>query len=143
MHLRPKRKKGKRKRSRDLDHRQRRLLRRSRQVPQVPQCPAKASNLPSTSKTAAAAATMTKGETRVDQVLEAAVAKVIDNLKNTRYNSYLPPTVYVEIISWSFKSVMHQFCLVPVSRLQDCAMNMDFSATAGENSCEKCLSPLC
>merc|ERR1711934_465697 len=116
---RHKRKKGKRKRSLDLDPRQRSLPRRSQQVPQVPQCPGKASNLPSTSKTAAAATTRTKGETRVDQVLEAAAARVIDNLKIPRYNSYLPPTEYVKIISWPFKSVIHQFCMMPVNRLQD------------------------
>merc|ERR1712025_994939 len=82
-----------RKRKRDLDPLQRSLLKR-RQVPQVLQCRGKGSNLPSTSKTAAAAVTTTKVETRADQVLEAAAAKVIDNLKiPPHYNSYLPPTV--------------------------------------------------
>merc|ERR1712181_5544 len=75
-----KRKRGKRKRSRLLDPRQRSLLRRSPQVPQVLPCLAKASNRPSTSKTVAAATTTTttKEGTRVDQALEVEVAKVIN-----------------------------------------------------------------
>merc|ERR1719234_2347863 len=91
MHLRLKRKKkGKQKRSRHLDPRQRSLLRRSLQVPQVLQCPAKASNRPSTSKTVAAATTTTtttKEGTRVDQVLEVEVEKVINGEKFCKSNA--------------------------------------------------------
>merc|ERR1719400_2256441 len=95
MPSRLRRKRRKQKRRRHLDPRPRSLLRRS-QALQVLPCLAKASNRLSTSRTVAAAATtMKKGGTRVEQALEVVAAKVIDreNLKIRRYNSYLPPAV--------------------------------------------------
>ena len=84
MPSRLRRRKRKQKRRRHLDPRPRSLLRRS-QAPQALPCLAKASNRPSTSRTVeAAATTMTKEGTRVDQVLEVVAAKVInrENLKS-------------------------------------------------------------